>query len=187
MFRKYLTVLSFLVLVPAASAAEDEFAVINSGTEIEAELASLLQSELNVKSTLQAVNNNPENLLLQVTLRANEEKGIPAVKVIIDTFVYRRDKEQAPLSQAIKIDSIPNIEWAIGVESGAILEWLNTWNTKLALPMRLYLASGRLVASNNLLIYKGLPLKKKRVLAAFHEAYTVWQPIIADLKAKGLI
>lgn len=159
--------------------------VTDSLKDTEIHLAKILLERLKVNSSLQMRNNNPDDLMVQARFNANEEQGLPAIAMVIDTRITGRDSENKPTAQVISVASFADIKLAAD-KRAELLEWANNWNAR-TIPMRVYLSGDKVVAARNLFNATDAPLSENAVITAFGGIVRAWKTLIADLEKNGLI
>ncbi len=159
--------------------------VTNSAKDTEIAIAKLLKDQLQLDSSLKLVNDNPDNLRLVVSFRDNESQGMPRIYSVIDTAIVARDKDGNAVSQTIKIAATADI----GIKKEhqpKLLQWSNAWNARM-LPIRVFVADGRVYTASTILGTIAEPSTSHRVLGSFLSVVRAWPALIKDLKANKFI
>lgn len=177
-----------LFLASASAALGGENAVIevnDSRKDTEIRIAKIFKDRLKIDPSLKIRGGDAEDLLLQIKLGANKERGLPVIAYLIDTQILRRDNDGKATSQVIGIDSFSNLKPAADKVAG-LLEWANKWNSR-TVPIRIYIAGDRVVVGQNLLLTKQAPLSENQLLSTFSTIVQFWPVLLKDLRAKGIL
>lgn len=168
--------------IPTGSVSID---VTNSGKDIEIFVAKLLKDTLKLESSLQLVNDNPENLRLHIPLGANEEQGVPRLLSVIDTTVVARDKAGNALSQIITIAATADLSFT-KKQMPKLLQWANAWNARM-IPIRVFIADKRVYTGMSVLGTKTEPTSSDRVVGSFLGVARAWPAVMRDLKVNKFL
>ncbi|MCP5366459.1 MAG: hypothetical protein H6906_02975 [Hyphomicrobiales bacterium] len=185
MFKHVSAAALILLLAAAPALAGEPFVPIDSGKEIETKVAALLKSRMKLNSALQVVGEDADNLRASTLFNANAEAGTPRVMVLTDTLVLKRDADGKPTSQAIAISAIGDVKLKADEEL-KLLRWANIWNAK-ALPVRIYIVSGKVVAATNMVMTRTVSVSEDEFLTAFLNTTQIWALLIKDLEHAGLL
>ena len=183
-------VIAVAALLPATSFAQEGTQLVllripDSEKDTEIHLAKVLLEKLKINSSLQAPKSDPENIIVRAQFKAAEDKGLPAIVMLIDTKIMQRDSDGKPITQVISISSFADIKLQEGKES-ELLAWANKLNRQ-RVPMRVYLAGDKIGIGRNLLNSTQFPLAENAVTAAFMRVYRAWISVLADMRKQGYL
>jgi len=159
--------------------------VTNSGKDVEIFVAKLLKDVLKLESSLQIVNDNPENLRLHVPIGADEKQGVPRMLSVIDTTVVARDKAGNALSQTITIAATADLSFT-DKQIPKLLQWANAWNARM-IPIRVFIADKRIYTAMSVLGTKAEPTSSDRIVGSFLGVARAWPAVMRDLKANKFL
>lgn len=187
-FRAVALIVGFALSASPSFSAENENATItvkDSLKDTEILLAQILKDRLNLNGTLTIRGDNAEDLVLRIRFDGNAEQNQPDISAIIDTRIVARDKDGKAVSQVISIASVANLTFSPN-KSQEQMEWANKWNSR-TVPLNLYLANDRLVASYNILVTRDEPITAGYFAVSFTNVIRSWPPLIKDLQDSGLL
>ena len=182
---------AFVGFLPAASFAQADgnklvlLRTPDSQKDTEIHLAKILLEKLKINASLQSPKGQPDNLIVRAKFKANEEKDLPAVDMLIDTKIARRNKDGQPVAQIISITSFADVELKEGKQL-EMLGWVNNLNRQ-PVPMRVFLAGKKIGIDRNLLNATSFPLAENAVTFAFRRVYRAWPLLLSDMRKKGYL
>jgi hypothetical protein len=169
----------------AAALASVPIPVTNSAKDTEIAIANMLKVQLQLESSLKLVNDDPDNLRLVISFRVDEKQGTPRINSVIDTVIVARDKDGNAVSQSINIAATADIVLK-KEQLPKLLRWSNAWNARM-LPIRVFIAEGRVYTATTILGTVSEPSTSHRVLGSFLSVVRAWPAVIKDLKANKFI
>lgn len=183
-------IVAIAAFLPATSFAQEGTKLVllripDSQKDTEIHLAKVLLEKLKVNSSLQSPKDNPEDVIVRAQFKAAEDKGLPAIVMLIDTKIVQRDSDGKPITQVISISSFADIKLQEGKKL-EILAWANKLNRQ-RVPMRVYLADDKIGIGRNLLNSTQFPLAENAVTAAFMRVYRAWVSVLADMRKRDYL
>lgn len=183
-------IVAIAAFLPTTSFAQEGTKLVllripDSQKDTEIHLAKVLLEKLKVNSSLQSPKDNPEDVIVRAQFKAAEDKGLPAIVMLIDTKIVQRDSDGKPITQVISISSFADIKLQEGKKL-EILAWANKLNRQ-RVPMRVYLADDKIGIGRNLLNSTQFPLAENAVTAAFMRVYRAWVSVLADMRKRDYL
>tara|TARA_R110002167_G_scaffold37483_6_gene117513 strand:- start:409 stop:1008 length:600 start_codon:yes stop_codon:yes gene_type:complete len=164
-----------------------ELVLTDSKRDLETQISAILQQRFNLKPQLQEVNNDPEDLIVLISIAPGEDQTVPRINAQVDTVVRTRINNAAktPLVQVISIASTADVRLKEDKEL-EVLRLLNTINAQ-ALSAHVYAANRRLVAMQNLTLEANAPLSAAQFSTSFVNVLRVWPSLLKAMRERELL